>query len=567
MIAPAATRPAVPTAPVVEVLGGLAEAVSRLRAQAPVAEAGSWANELRDEAITALDTAVKELTLYRGRLLLVHKETGRWGTTGDRDFPDWRARQTGAGRGAAVGELRLAEGLEEMPAVAEAVEQGRLSLEHAKALDRLRRQASPQVERALTNGALDELIATGADGMSAPQLDRHAKAWAARIDARAAQEDFDTVRERRSLVMRNYAGGVKGEFFLDHVAATELRTALDAINGVPAKDEKRTGEQRLADALSMMAARTLQVGADLNGAQVRPHIALLVREETWAAVVARRLAMEQDEAQVPPLPDVPPAELEDGAVVPLRELEQIMCDSEITRVVMNAEGVPLDVGRTQRTYSKELRRAVITRDRHCMWPGCTIRGSWCQVHHITWYSRGGRTSVAEGWTGCSFHHHLVHREDIRITVLPDGFDYHYPDGRHIGTTRRSDPLGELRPPVPTRTPAKRGSSTTTSACRAAPGSPTVHAAVSGADAPRGTAVTDPRPRPVGPRPGRGSPRPGRGSPRDGRADPRQEPGGPRSGRAGPQPQSVAAYSTPTMSTTKTSVSSPPIPACGTPRGP
>ena len=546
MSAPAATRPPLPTAPVPKLLDALTEAVSQLRTQTPAAEAGSWSNQLRDEAITSLDTAIRELTVYRGQLLLAHRDEGHWGSAGDRDFPDWRGRQTGTGRGAAIGELRLAEGLAEMPAVATAVERGHLSLEHAKTLDRLRRQASPEVERALTNGALDEFIATAADGLSAPQLDRHAKAWAARIDARAAQEDFDTVRERRSLTMRNYAGGVKGEFFLDHIAATELRTALDAINGAPAKDEKRTGEQRLADALSMMAARTLQVGADLNGAQVRPHIALLVREETWAAVIARRHRMEQDASHVPPLPDVPPAELEDGAVVPLRELEQIMCDSEITRVVMNADGIPLDVGRTQRTYAKELRRAVVTRDRHCMWPGCTIRGSWCEVHHITWFSRGGRTSVAEGWTGCSYHHHLVHREDIQITVLPDGFDYHYRDGRHIGTTRRANPLGELRPPVPTRKPAKRGSSTTTSACVAATESPAVHAVVRTAKTPQAVPVVVPRP---------------------GRVGPRQERGSPRQGRASPQPQMVAGYSTPTMSTTNTSVSSPPIPACGTPRGP
>src|SRR5690625_5307709 len=65
MSAPAATRPTMPTAPVAEALGGLTEAVSRLRTQAPVTEAASWANELRDEAITALDTAVKELQIGR----------------------------------------------------------------------------------------------------------------------------------------------------------------------------------------------------------------------------------------------------------------------------------------------------------------------------------------------------------------------------------------------------------------------------------------------------------------------------------------------------------------------
>jgi hypothetical protein len=140
--------------------------------------------------------------------------------------------------------------------------------------------------------------------------------------------------------------------------------------------------------------------------------------------------------KVPALPDVAPAELEDGSIVPLGELERLMCDCETTRIVMDARGLPMDVGQTQRTYTKELRRAVTTRDRRCQWPGCSIRASWCEVHHLWWFSKGGPTSVQHGLTVCSFHHHRIHREHVDVTVLGDGFDFHHRDGRHIGTTRR-----------------------------------------------------------------------------------------------------------------------------------
>src|SRR5690606_1589053 len=46
------------------------------------------------------------------------------------------------------------------------------------------------------------------------------------------------------------------------------------------------------DALVTMSSRVLTVGADLNGAQVRPHLALVVDDATWAA--ARRHADEVD---------------------------------------------------------------------------------------------------------------------------------------------------------------------------------------------------------------------------------------------------------------------------------
>src|SRR5690625_7689298 len=119
-------------------------------------------------------------------------------------------------------------------------------------------------------------------------MGKAAKAWAAKIDAAAAQRDFEAVRARRSCTMRRQAGGVAGEFFLDPVAGEELRTALEAIAGRPGADDERSRPQRMADALSTMAGRTLQVGSDLVGAQVRPHLALLVSQQTWEAICARR---------------------------------------------------------------------------------------------------------------------------------------------------------------------------------------------------------------------------------------------------------------------------------------
>ncbi|MEE6272859.1 DUF222 domain-containing protein, partial [Georgenia sp. MJ206] len=377
------------------------------------------------------------MTLYRGQVLLAHKEDGRWGTARDRDFTDWRSRTTGAGRGAAAGELGLAEGLDAMPGVAGAVQDGTITLEHAKTLTRLREHASPEVKDALEGDLGTELLDLAAT-VAAPELARTAKTRAAAIDAAAAQASFDAVHARRTLTMRRSAGGRKGEFFLDDVDGTTVDTAIDAIVGKPAKDDTRTREQRRADALVTMAARVLQVGADRNGAQIRPHLSLLVTEETWTDVVRHRADLDRVLATPPPgpgqpghsfyrpepddtdpsagtrpgtagaagvagvagaagvadghsdasgtdgggapadrdsdcagrggtrtgedgtptdgtwqlpplrplpaLPHVEPAILEDGSIVPLTELARIMCDCEMTRIVLDAHGVPTDVG-------------------------------------------------------------------------------------------------------------------------------------------------------------------------------------------------------------------------------
>ncbi|PFG38003.1 uncharacterized protein DUF222 [Georgenia soli] len=476
---------AVGTAAESEVTGGpvallraVRHAVGTLRAQADAAGARAWRHTEREDVIGTLDAVIRDLTVYRGRVLLAHKEDGRWGSARDRDFVDWRARTTGAGRGSASGEITVAAGLDAMPEVARAVDAGALDIEHARALARLREGASDEVKKALDSGVAADLVEHAkSKKLSAPELAKEARRRAATIDAQAAQETFDATWRRRSVTFgRSAGGGRSGRWQLDDVGGVLVETALDAVAGTVAADDSRSREQRHADALVTLASRTLQVGADLNGAQVRPHVALVVDEETWAASRAHggkvddATARKVDDVQgagaafgllpdgtaadvravedsavcgvsgrpagVPRLPDVEPAELEDGTIVPLRELLRLLCDCEVTRVVMTAESVPLDVGLTQRTYTRELRRAVTTRDRTCVWPGCTIRAAWSEVHHIVWYSRGGPTSVGNAATLCTYHHHVVHNDNVRLVPLTDGFAFYRADGSLIGTRRR-----------------------------------------------------------------------------------------------------------------------------------
>jgi len=47
-----------------------------------------------------------------------------------------------------------------------------------------------------------------------------------------------------------------------------------------------------------------------------------------------------------------------------------MCECDPTRIVIDADGVPLDLGRTQRLFTGPQRRAVIARNRKYAWPEC-----------------------------------------------------------------------------------------------------------------------------------------------------------------------------------------------------
>jgi hypothetical protein len=110
-----------------------------------------------------------------------------------------------------------------------------------------------------------------------------------------------------------------------------------------------------------------------------------------------------------------PVFTETGDRAPRALLRRLACDSAVTRVVFGPDGAVLDVGRAQRTVTGQMRRAVIARDRHCVFPGCDQPPSRCEVHHaITHWAHGGNTSVSNSALLCWYHHQLVDTQGITM---------------------------------------------------------------------------------------------------------------------------------------------------------
>ena len=97
-------------------------------------------------------------------------------------------------------------------------------------------------------------------------------------------------------------------------------------------------------------------------------------------------------------------------------IRKIACDADITPVVLGADGRILDVGRASRIFPPHIRKAIMARDQGCAFPQCTMPAPWCETHHITYWSRGGPTSTGNGVLLCSYHHHLIHKENWTIEV-------------------------------------------------------------------------------------------------------------------------------------------------------
>nr|WP_244954171.1 HNH endonuclease signature motif containing protein [Spelaeicoccus albus] len=101
---------------------------------------------------------------------------------------------------------------------------------------------------------------------------------------------------------------------------------------------------------------------------------------------------------------------------------RITCDGVFNRVIVNAKGAIVDLGKSVRLASPSQRRALTARDRGCAFPGCDRPPTWCDVHHVVWYSRGGPTTLANMCLLCPAHHSLIHT-GAWIAEMFDGIPY------------------------------------------------------------------------------------------------------------------------------------------------
>jgi hypothetical protein len=99
----------------------------------------------------------------------------------------------------------------------------------------------------------------------------------------------------------------------------------------------------------------------------------------------------------------------EGARLSPGEVRRLACASGLIPVVLGADSVPLDLGRTSRFFNGGQRKAHALSHPTCEAAGCTVPAAWCESHHKRdpW-SRDGATDLADLAFLCPWHHHRAH---------------------------------------------------------------------------------------------------------------------------------------------------------------
>lgn len=140
-------------------------------------------------------------------------------------------------------------------------------------------------------------------------------------------------------------------------------------------------------------------------------------EAGWDSDVARRPHGAHTTVVVHLDPEKLSAALHLGPALSEAERRLLLCDATC-EVWLERHGQLIGTGRTTRTISRRLRRALEHRDRCCVVPGCgATRG--LHAHHIQHWEDGGPTELWNLVLVCPHHHREHHRGGITITGTAD----------------------------------------------------------------------------------------------------------------------------------------------------
>src|SRR5437762_8546240 len=304
----------------------------------------------------------------------------------------WKCKLSG---GAAMERVEIARQLEKLPRTGAAFANGDIGYQHVAVLARTAEHVGAAAVREEEGNLLQ-----AAQTMDPGQFTTVAKNFEHRVDAAGALAEANRAYERRYFHIGEPVDGVvRLDGVLDVEGGATLRAALQPFIK-PVKDDARSYGQRNADALVELGRQGS--GSKRDGAGPRPQLIIRASLDTLAGTRG-----------------APAGELEGGGTVPAETVQRYACDSAISRVTGRGE-LDHELSHAARTIPAPTRRALESRDRHCVFTGCGRPLNWCDGHHLVWWTKGGSTTLPNLALLCRPHHRMVHEEGWTLEHRTDG---------------------------------------------------------------------------------------------------------------------------------------------------
>lgn len=332
--------------------------------------------------------------------------------------------------------------------IADGFRDGRIDMDAADGIVKALAPVAEQAD-AVAFVSAAKTLALESESLHADAVTRMAKAARDTLDRAGIAEREHRLRERRFLTIGPEIDGMRRlSGLLDPESAAIVVSAVDAVTaprrGGPrfvdpeqqeraraiAEDERTHGQLALDSVVEM-----IRIAGEADPGRVfgtaRPGVRVTISlDELRAEVSAAGGGSAHVESSAEPL----------SAATARRYL----CDVGVLPIVFGGRSEILDVGRTERCFTRSQRVALAARDGGCRWPGCDRPPSWTEAHHIRPWSAGGRTDLADGILLCRHHHMLLHNNGWSVVRSRGRGEFDLIPPPDIDSLRRTRPMPTRR---------------------------------------------------------------------------------------------------------------------------
>ncbi|MFE3000281.1 DUF222 domain-containing protein [Nocardia sp. NPDC059246] len=453
------------------------------------------------ELMRKLETCKRQLSALDSRLIIEASDRSLPRKNGDKDLVPFLRETLGLSRydasvrvkiaGAcgeffdSTGQLRTAT----LAATAKAFETANISRDHVRGIVEIMTHLPSDIPTQARVEA-EELLVTFCHTGSPDDLPKIGREILTRLDPNGTVISDADRRRRRGIVIGR--PGVDGMSKIEGWLTPGLRASLDAILAklarpgmcniddteiltataridskvleAAARRDRRDAAQRTHDALHALLQPDINIGkAGINA--TKPHAGAAESgantatpgiSPTELAVNTVKLGISAAELgshrgmRVQPVLTMSLADVERGAGVAttstgghvsIHEALEMAQGTRPVLAVLDANEIPLYLGRCERLATSGQRLALIARDKGCTRPGCDAPASMCAAHHVTDWAVGGPTDLDNLALACDHCHALVNNSRDGWKTIVMGQDSPHPGRcgwiapRHIDPTQ------------------------------------------------------------------------------------------------------------------------------------
>jgi hypothetical protein len=311
---------------------------------------------------------------FRARVIAEAERTDAARKQGFRSTTEWLAALTGEPVPLVRSQVAVAEALQQMPETRKAFAAGEVSESRVKVLAQAQRLAPDQY--AQDEAALVAQVAAA----SARQVPQMLATWKRTTDPAGAEAEAERLHALRALhISRGWSDMVHLSGDLDPAGGLVVLETLRSLSEGAALDahDTRTPAQARADALVEVCQQFTQT--DTKGRRQPTQLLVTI---PWNTLHAGKGIVDTETGPI------------SGNTA-----RRLSCDATISRILLDPESVPVEIGRATRLIPQRLRRLLELRDKECTHPACHIPARWCEAHHIVHWAEGGTTDLANPSSG------------------------------------------------------------------------------------------------------------------------------------------------------------------------